>query len=345
MKFKIFIVTYKNPGRLSSCLGALVKGDIRNYDHEIYVLNNHNKIPDISIDEDINIRVLNNEARPDFSTGHLSRSWNQAIIRGFSDLESPDCEYVVTIQDDVEVAPQGFSKLLQYHEKYNFISVGTGDDFMSFTPESVMTVGLFDERFCNIGFQHEEYFMRQVAFNRNKCSINDFYHNCLHNQLYLSRAKAISAAGSDDLSKDSYIYYNGLNDIIKFKTCGYLNRDEGHMASLRYHSYVSEFMRSKWEFKDLDLLNMYTRDACTGPAFDLKCKMYTSKTFRARGEGKSAYAPFTSGPFDDWVGDPDGNIARVLSSDGSFVCIDPQPIFYPEFEVKIKNRKMIGYAI
>ena len=341
MKFKIFIVTYKNPDRLSSCLDALAKSDIRDYDHEIYVLNNHDKIPEIDIGEGISIRVLNNESRPDFSTGHLSRSWNQAIIRGFKDLESPDCEHVVTIQDDVEVAPQGFSKLLQYHEKYNFISVGTGDDFMSFTPESVMTVGLFDERFCNIGFQHEEYFIRQVAFNRNKSSINDFYHNCLHNQLYLSRGKAIPVAKADD----SYVYYNGLNDIIKFKTCGYLNGDEGHMASLRYHSYVSEFMRSKWEFKDLDLLNMYTRDACFGEMSFLKNKMYTSKTFRARGVGKEAYSPFTSGPFDDWLGDPDGNIDKILSTEDGLTCLDPQPIFYPEFESKIKNRKRVGYAI
>lgn len=341
-KIKIYVVTYNAPDRLESCLNSIIKSDVIKSDYQVFIINNFSRIYLDRKYDSFNIKILNNETRPDFSCGHLSRNWNQAIINGFVDLKKPDCDIVLTIQDDVEVHDEFFKNLVNYHNKFNFISVGTGDDFMSFTPEAIINVGLFDERFCNIGYQHDEYYMRHVAFNREKCSINDFYHNCLHNQIYASRDIALKDWSKDDRLQDKYIYYNGYNDLIKFKTCGYLNGDEGHMASLRYHSLASEFMRSKWQFNNTDVLNMYARSACEEES--LRVKIYDEYGFFNRGVGKSAYKPFTSGPFDDWIGDPSGNFANILSEPNGFACLNPQPVFYPYFELDIKSRIKIGYS-
>lgn len=350
-RIKVFIATYNRNQELKKCIDSLLDSDIGDFEYSITILNNYSKI---SLDPqyiELGVKVLNNETRPDFSNGHLSRTWNQAILLGFVDLKDPDADFVITMQDDVEVVENCFKQLMIYHESYNFISVGTGDDFMSFTPEAVKKVGLFDERFCGIGFQHEEYFMRQVAFNRKMSSINDFYHNTLHNQIYPPRINALKEWHGDEEMTNSadFIYYNGHNDIIKFKTCGFVNGDTDHMSALKYHSYVSEFMRSKWQIDDVDILNMYTRNCIPGTIVSsidgaavckISDKIYRWNSFRNRGD----FVPFTPGPFEDFLGDPYGVTARAVSREGGFVCKNPQPILYPYFELDIENRDKIGYS-
>lgn len=336
-KIKIYVVTYKAPDRLKLCLDSIVESDVIYHDYEVYVINNFGSLYLDKRYQKFNITILNNEARPDFSCGHLSRNWNQAIVNGFVDLKNPDCEIVLTIQDDVEVQPGFFKSLVDYHKKYNFISVGTGDDFMSFTIEAIKSVGLFDERFFNIGFQHEEYFMRQVAFNRTGSTINDFHHWTFHNRIYPKKSSL--SWTEDEKSSKKYKYYNGYNDLIKHKLCGFLEGSNNHMSSLRYHSYAGEFLRSKWQFDSLPLLNMYTRTACSGASEFFKIKMYNSSNFFERVGG---YIPFTAGPFEDWDGDPDGNLFRCLEK--GLYCRDPQPILYPYFELDIENRVKLGYS-
>lgn len=63
---------------------------------EIYIINNHSN-SEINKDYLDNITIL----RPDFSTGHLSRNWNQAIINVFQNLKNPDYNIVITNQNDI----------------------------------------------------------------------------------------------------------------------------------------------------------------------------------------------------------------------------------------------------
>ena len=86
-KIKIYIVTYKNDKCLNTNLRSLFCSDLMNYDYEINVINNHSQI---NIDPKFKkVKLLNNNLRVDFSTGHLSRNWNQALINGFQDLNNP----------------------------------------------------------------------------------------------------------------------------------------------------------------------------------------------------------------------------------------------------------------
>ena len=56
------------------------------------------------------------------------------------------------------------------------MTFGQGDALQVMTPESIRTIGLYDERFCNIGYQEGDYFQRARILNNEKSSINDFTH-------------------------------------------------------------------------------------------------------------------------------------------------------------------------
>lgn len=171
----LYIVTYRNHTGLHECLESLNNTDIPpNITLNINVINNHS---DFSIDGKFkNVNVMHNTLRPDFSTGHLSRSWNQAIMHGFKNLLNPIAQIVVACQVDTIFSRDWLVRLIDLHQKYSFISAGWGDAFLSFTVEGVKNIGLFDERFCNIVHQECDYFIRALILNKNKSSINDFHH-------------------------------------------------------------------------------------------------------------------------------------------------------------------------
>lgn len=162
---------------------SLFSSDIFNYNCDIYVINNHSNF---SIDDGFKdkTKVLNNNLRADFSTGHLSRNWNQAIINGFKSLVEPDCEIVIACQEDTIFLKDTFKRTFDLHKKYTFIQAGRGDNYMSFTPTAVKNIGLWDERFCNIGYQEADYFIRAYLYNRNSSTINDFSHKRFWNKEY-----------------------------------------------------------------------------------------------------------------------------------------------------------------
>ena len=101
MKIKQYIVTYNNPLQINSCLYSIFNNlSTVELDYlDLYVINNHSNLQ-IQSEYLDKITILNNDLRPDFSTGHLSRNWNQAIINGFQNLNEPDCDIVITNQDD-----------------------------------------------------------------------------------------------------------------------------------------------------------------------------------------------------------------------------------------------------
>jgi len=63
------------------------------------------------------------------------------------------------------------------------MTFGVGDEVQVLTPMSVNRIGLFDERFCNIGYHAEDYFMRALLLNFENTSINDHGHNRVHNPI------------------------------------------------------------------------------------------------------------------------------------------------------------------
>lgn len=187
MKIKIYIITYKGDDKVRRNLDSLSVSDIIDYEYEVYIINNHSSFNINNLELDSfsmnNIKILHNVLRPDFSNGHLSRNWNQAIVNGFKDLNKPDCDILIHCQDDTLWEKDCFKKLINVHEKFTFIQYGLGDQFCSYLPEAVKKIGLWDERFNSITMQGEDYFTRAVRYNYYKTTVTDPRHMRKHNPL------------------------------------------------------------------------------------------------------------------------------------------------------------------
>ncbi len=180
MKVKIYFVTYKEDSVFKDTLDSFYdNGGSKCF--EINVINNFSSI----LLNYPKINVYNNVLRPDFSTGHLSRNWNQAIINGFKDLENPDCDILIHAQNDVTFMPDWYDKLINIHndKKIDFFATGAGDCFCSYTPQAIKNIGIWDERFCGIGYQEADYFTRAAYHSYDTVSINDFGHKRVLNPI------------------------------------------------------------------------------------------------------------------------------------------------------------------
>ena len=146
---------------------SIYHSDIVDYSFQIHVINNFDnaRLPTHLMRHfGITLFVIENTVRPDYSTGHLARDWNTGLVQGFRDLDQPASRVVVLLQTDTEVSPRFASKLNDLHFKQGleFIQEGAGDEFQSFRPEVVQRVGLYDERYCGIYHQEDDYFLRIV---------------------------------------------------------------------------------------------------------------------------------------------------------------------------------------
>jgi len=216
-------VTYKNENFLRNNVISLLNSDLTSYDYEINVINNFTSSfeSQIFLDEK-NVKTYHNTLRPDFSTGHLSRNWNQAIINGFKNLITPDCDILVLCQNDCLFDARWCNQIVDLHAKFDFISMGGGDQFHSYTVDHIRHVGLWDERFCNIGYQEADFFIRSYRYNNIRSSINDPKHRRLHNPI-----------------ENSII---SLDDSL----IGGMRGDESHIASQKYHEISRKILLEKW---------------------------------------------------------------------------------------------------
>jgi hypothetical protein len=221
MKIKQYIVTYNDSFELNECLKSifdnLSEDELNMLD--INIINNHTNL-EISPEYLDKINLLHNTLRPDFSTGHLSRNWNQAIINGFKNLLSPDADMVITNQNDTRFCKNYINNLIEQHKKYDLISLGDGDNFVSYTVNAVKKIGLWDERFCNIGYQEADYFLRAVIYHSKFVSINDYFHNRIHNPT--------------------------RNNIIVEYPSGYNRGTKIHKDSKKYHQISHNIFTKKW---------------------------------------------------------------------------------------------------
>ena len=80
-------------------LKSLFESDVVLEDVEIYIINNHSEI-NIQDDYLSKVKVITNYLRPTESTAFIARDWNSAIIHGFVNLNNPQCDAVITIQND-----------------------------------------------------------------------------------------------------------------------------------------------------------------------------------------------------------------------------------------------------
>lgn len=230
MKIRQYIVTYKNPIVLHDCLYSIFAGlsDEELSMLEIHILNNHSTFHIDKVFEQ-RVTIHHNVLRPDHSTGHLSRDWNTGLVHGFQDLKNPACDIVILNQHDVQFKPNYIRTLVRLHQQYDLIHFGTGDSFMSFTPQVVRRVGLFDERFNGIGFQEEDYFIRAKIYHPDKISINYPMWDH-HTGKLLPLHNPIDA--EDVVLRDTFN--------------GYFRGDADHFKSMQHHAYGHIVLWKKW---------------------------------------------------------------------------------------------------
>jgi hypothetical protein len=221
MKIKAYFVTYDNDLELNKTLKTFEKSGIKNYDYEIKVINNFRDAPVLLDDVKLQVEVINNNTRPSFSTGHLARNWNECLIDGFKDLLNPDSDIVILSQNDVQYNEDVIDSLVECHKDYSFISAGCGDAFHSYTVDAIKSVGLWDERFCNIGWQDCDYFLRQMIYNKENSSVNDPLHHRVHNKIDYQFV---------EIEKQS----------------GFVRHDVHHLTSMKFHETSMKVFIKKW---------------------------------------------------------------------------------------------------
>ncbi len=229
MKIKAYFVTYRNNEELEKTLNSFLGSGVQTYssDLEISIINNS---PDYPIKHEIllqahelGFKIVNNYTRSSNSTGHLARNWNECLIDGFKDIDNPDCDIVMLSQNDNMFHKDTIHRIIESHQTYSFIQNGHGDSFHSYTPEAIKKVGLWDERFCGIGYQEADYFLRQLIYNSQGCSIKDTMHERWNNRL-------------------DY-------DIVDYdKGGGFSRRDVEHLRSMAFHNNCEKVFELKWPY-------------------------------------------------------------------------------------------------
>lgn len=221
MKIKQYIVTYNNNELLNRCIDSM--GD---FSHEVFVIDNYG---DAVVNSSHNtLQILRNTLRPTFSTGHLAKDWNAGLVLGFKNLNEPDADIVILNQNDVVFKPNYISSLIELHTRFDFIQLGSGDEVLSFTPTAVKNIGLFDERFSNIGFQEADYFLRARILMPDKITINDEAHDRIWNPI-------------------DFVY-----DIIQNVDCGHNREESSTIASAKYHTTSAVAFLQKWQNLPVD---------------------------------------------------------------------------------------------
>ena len=231
MRVKHFIVTYKNQCLLKRGLDVINSQSIpEGVEYELYVINNHDYLYPM---EDSSATILNNVVRLDSSTGHLSRNWNQALMLGFEDLNNPKADIVMLSQGDCLFKDGYLNMVLKGHERFDFLQQGRGDEFHSYKPDHIKKVGIWDERFCGIGFQEVEYIYRSYVLNTSGIFINQNFYGM-----------------------PNYKHDNSLNILDNSAATGWDRRDESHLNSAKTsHNHCLRLLEYKYGIEQKYTLN------------------------------------------------------------------------------------------
>ena len=219
MKVKVYLVTYRNDGELVKTIDSYINSGLYSRS-SLTVVNNHTAGKPRIGERNYFTRLISNEARPDFSTGHLSRNWNECLMDGFQNLNSPDADVVICCQNDVRFKGNCLEIISRNLRSFDFMTAGSGDAACAYSVEAVKKVGLWDERICNIGYQESDYFLRQFLYNRDRCSVNDNAHGRVHNP---------------------------IESFLENSDCGYQRQCEHHLASMTHHDHSRQLVEQKWK--------------------------------------------------------------------------------------------------
>jgi len=173
------------------------------------------------------VNIINNYARPDWSTSNLAKNWNEALVHGFEDLLKPACEKVIAVQADARINPEWYNNILNISPEIKFMSCGHGDEFLMFTPECVIDVGMFDERFSISALHELDYYLR--------CRSRIPQHTCI--------IDVNSWAGTQGFLKHNI---HGLSDtdfILPTYKCGHNDEAKGGM---HYHDNYIKYFEYKY---------------------------------------------------------------------------------------------------
>jgi hypothetical protein len=224
---KIFIVTYRRTRILNKTLDILFnKTDFISIPNtEVNIINNHSEF---FLEEEFKdkVNVIHNNTRPDWDTGNLARNWNEALLHGFKDLNNPDSKIVVTMQNDIVLHPNWATNLLKMHKNYNFITGQLGDNIISYRPEAVKKIGMWDERFLTPANKEADYYIRALICNKEHSLINDKIHGRLLNE-------------QDALPLDTSDYQGGEQEWRKIKSSDVSKEGWYHTSQIFY-----------WKWKD-----------------------------------------------------------------------------------------------
>lgn len=222
-KIAIYIVTYKNDQLLNRCLDSIFRSHIPdNILVSVNVINNYRRVQLEPPFQDY-VTILNNDLRPEQSTGHLARNWNQAIMKGFRDINNPSNDLLILCQNDVVFCPSFITYIIEQTSKYDYIALGRGDEVQVMNTKAIKKIGMYDERFCNIGFQEADYFLRARILHKDKVSINDGFHGREWNPI-------------DDV----------FGKILHWVPTGDMRKDEPHILSRQHHETSERVFHHKW---------------------------------------------------------------------------------------------------
>jgi hypothetical protein len=180
---KVFIVTYKRKDVLNETLHRLFNETDFSLipNTEVFIINNHSDFY-LNPEFEDKVTVLHNMTRPDWDLGNLARSWNECLLHGFKDLNNPDAKIVVTMQNDIVLHPNWATNVLRLHKKYTFVTGILGDNIISYTPDAVKKIGMWDERFNSPSHKEADYYIRALIYNKDKSMIADVVHQRLLNE-------------------------------------------------------------------------------------------------------------------------------------------------------------------
>lgn len=232
---RVFMVTYNSPQSVEKNLRSLFSSQqpYENVKIQVYIINNHSnfKIPPEFADR---VTVLDNwHVRSELSCGHLSRDWNTALIKGFGNLLDPECDQVIGVHDDVIWHSDWLAKLINIHHKqgYTFYMGDFGCSFTSYLPEAVRKIGLWDERFCNIGYHEADYMLRARIYNPDKSTINDI----IQGRVWNATEVLFDHPAYTPATATAVHTYIPITD-----------KDNARNASARYHSFSRKIFAEKW---------------------------------------------------------------------------------------------------
>ena len=238
---KIYIVTYKRSDILNDTLDKLFSSDFSSFQNtEVNIINNHSEFH-LSQEFANKVNVIHNELRPDWSNGNLAENWNQAILNGFKSLTKPDCKYLVTLQNDTSVHPDWCGNLIKMHEEFSFIVGKYGDNLVSYTPEAVKKIGMWDENFFGVQYKEADYWIRALIFNKNRSCINDILHG-----VELNNKHALELDTTIDRNFIEELGFKGSN-TLKRKADNSEHQEIWKTRSGMYKQYAWKYFYEKWK--------------------------------------------------------------------------------------------------